>query len=78
MKWQGRQGSDNVEDRRGMSPKGMAVGGGIGTIVIVLLVLLLGGDMHQVILNREILLMQVFDDKNSSDTINTPDTSVFE
>jgi predicted metalloprotease len=44
MKWQGRQGSDNVEDRRGMSTKGMAVGGGIGTIVIVLIVLLLGGD----------------------------------
>jgi len=44
MKWQGRQGSDNVEDRRGMSSGKMAIGGGIGTIVIVLLVLLLGGD----------------------------------
>ncbi len=44
MKWQGRQGSDNVEDRRGMSTGKMAIGGGIGTIVIVLLVLLLGGD----------------------------------
>ncbi|MBN2633196.1 MAG: neutral zinc metallopeptidase [Bacteroidales bacterium] len=44
MKWQGRQGSGNVEDRRGMSTGKMAVGGGIGTIVIVLLVLLLGGD----------------------------------
>jgi uncharacterized protein len=44
MKWKGREGSDNVEDRRGMSTGRMAVGGGIGTIVIVLLVLLLGGD----------------------------------
>ncbi len=44
MKWQGRQGSDNVEDRRGMSTGKMAIGGGIGTIVIVLVVLLLGGD----------------------------------
>ncbi|HOO98187.1 MAG TPA: neutral zinc metallopeptidase [Bacteroidales bacterium] len=44
MKWKGRQGSGNVEDRRGMSTGKMAVGGGIGTIVIVLLVLLLGGD----------------------------------
>jgi predicted metalloprotease len=44
MKWQGRQGSGNVEDRRGMSTGRMAVGGGIGTIVIVLIVLLLGGD----------------------------------
>ena len=49
MKWQGRQGSGNVEDRRGMSPKGMAVGGGLGTIVIVILVLLLGGDPSQVL-----------------------------
>lgn len=49
MKWQGRQGSDNVEDRRGMSPKGMAVGGGIGTIVIVILILLLGGDPSQLL-----------------------------
>ncbi len=47
MKWQGRQGSDNVEDRRGMSGGKMALGGGIGTIVIVLLVLLLGGDPSQ-------------------------------
>lgn len=30
MKWQGRQGSDNVEDRRGMTPGRMAIGGGIG------------------------------------------------
>jgi predicted metalloprotease len=44
MKWQGRQGSNNVEDRRGMSTGRIAVGGGIGTIVLVLVVLLLGGD----------------------------------
>jgi predicted metalloprotease len=44
MKWQGRRGSDNVEDRRGMSRGTKVVGGGIGTLVIVLLVYLLGGD----------------------------------
>ncbi len=44
MKWQGRRGSDNVEDRRGMSTGTKIVGGGIGTLVIVLLVYLLGGD----------------------------------
>ena len=44
MKWKGREGSGNVEDRRGMSTGRMAVGGGIGTIVILLIVLLLGGD----------------------------------
>ncbi|MBA2647078.1 MAG: neutral zinc metallopeptidase, partial [Pyrinomonadaceae bacterium] len=31
MRWSGRRESQNVEDRRGMSRGGMAVGGGIGT-----------------------------------------------
>ena len=45
MKWEGRQGSDNVEDRRGMGTTGkVAIGGGIGTVLIALVVLLLGGD----------------------------------
>jgi len=44
MKWQGRQGSGNIEDRRGSSTGRIAVGGGIGTIVIVLIIWLLGGD----------------------------------
>ena len=44
MKWQGRQESGNIEDRRGRSTGRMAIGGGIGTIVIVLIVWLLGGD----------------------------------
>jgi uncharacterized protein len=44
MKWQGRQGSGNVEDRRGMSRGGKMIGGGLGTIVIIIIVLLLGGD----------------------------------
>jgi uncharacterized protein len=51
MKWQGRQGSGNIEDRRGMSSGRMAVGGGIGTIVIVVIVLLLGGDPSQLLNN---------------------------
>jgi predicted metalloprotease len=49
MKWQGRRGSDNIEDRRGMSTGTKVVGGGIGTLVIVLLVMLLGGDPQSVI-----------------------------
>ena len=48
MKTEGRRTSGNVEDRRGMSTGKMAVGGGIGTIVIVLVVLLLGGDPSEV------------------------------
>ncbi len=50
MRWQGRRQSSNVEDRRGLSPRGM-VGGGIGTIVIILVVLLLGGDPTSLIQN---------------------------
>lgn len=49
MKTEGRRTSGNVEDRRGMSRGKMAVGGGIGTIVIALVVLLLGGDPSQVV-----------------------------
>ena len=43
MRWQGRRQSSNVEDKRGLSSKGV-IGGGIGSIVIILVVLLLGGD----------------------------------
>ncbi len=46
MRWKGRQGSSNIEDRRGVSPKTL-VGGGIGGVVIMLLVYLLGGDPGQ-------------------------------
>jgi uncharacterized protein len=43
MRWIGRRQSGNVEDRRGMSGGGMAMGGGIGGIVIVLILSLLTG-----------------------------------
>ncbi|MES2374743.1 MAG: neutral zinc metallopeptidase [Bacteroidota bacterium] len=44
MLWQGRRESSNVEDRRGISGRGIAAGGGIGTLIIGLLYFLLGGD----------------------------------
>jgi uncharacterized protein len=48
MLWQGRRGSSNVEDRRGMSGGQVAVGGGIlGVIALVLNFLLGGGDVSQ-------------------------------
>jgi predicted metalloprotease len=52
MKWQGREGSDNVEDRRGISGKHVAIGGGVGTIVIAIIILLLGGDPSQLLNTR--------------------------
>ncbi|MCY7420328.1 MAG: neutral zinc metallopeptidase [Chitinophagaceae bacterium] len=44
MFWRGREGSSNVEDRRGVSGGGLAVGGGIGGIIIALIYMFLGGD----------------------------------
>lgn len=49
MRWQGQRQSTNVEDRRGMGGKGLAVGGGLGTIVLLVLALLLGGDPSQLL-----------------------------
>ncbi len=53
MKWQGRRGSSNVEDRRGISGGRMVAGGGIGTIVILLIIWLLGGDPSQILNQME-------------------------
>lgn len=50
MRWKGRRESSNIEDRRGDSPKGI-VGGGIGTVVIVIVVLLPGGDPASMLQN---------------------------
>ena len=47
MRWQGGRESDNVEDERSVSPQQMMVGGGLGTIVIVILGLLFGADPAQ-------------------------------
>jgi predicted metalloprotease len=45
MLWRGREGSGNVEDRRGMSGGGgLAIGGGIGGLIIYLLYSFLGGN----------------------------------
>lgn len=51
MRWQGGRRSENVEDRRGMSVGrgGIAVGGGLGTVILVLLVMFLGGDPRAVL-----------------------------
>ena len=49
MKWLGRRGSTNIEDRRGMSTGTKVVGGGVGTLVIALIVWLLGGDPSSLI-----------------------------
>lgn len=48
MLWQGREGSSNVDDRRGVSRGGLVAGGGIvGVIILVLNFFLGGGDVSQ-------------------------------
>jgi predicted metalloprotease len=47
MLWRGRQGSSNVNDRRGASGGSIAAGGGVGAIIIALLYMFLGGDPSQ-------------------------------
>jgi predicted metalloprotease len=42
MKWRGRAGSGNVSDRRGMGGN-LAIGGGIGGVIVLILSLLFGG-----------------------------------
>lgn len=49
MRWIGGRESGNVEDRRGSGGRGLAIGGGIGTIVIAIIVTLLGGDPSEIL-----------------------------
>lgn len=51
MRWKGRRVSDNVEDRRGLTGRQAAVGGGLGAIALAVIVLLLGGDPQEVMQN---------------------------
>jgi uncharacterized protein len=47
MRWQGGRQSDNLEDRRRMSPTGVAIGG-VSTLIVVIVGLLLGFDPNQI------------------------------
>jgi len=49
MRWQGRQQSTNVEDRRGSSGRRIAFGGGIGTLVLIVVALLFGENPLQLL-----------------------------
>lgn len=66
MRWRGRRQSSNVEDRRGRSPKG-ALSGGIGTVVIILIVWLLGGNPLELLNNIQL------DSNNSTSTYQGSD-----
>ncbi len=49
MRWQDERRSENIEDRRRAVPAGVAVGGGVGTLLIVLVAMFLGADPRQVL-----------------------------
>lgn len=49
MLWKGQRQSENVEDRRGISGGGLAIGGGLGGIVVLVIALLLGADPRQLL-----------------------------
>ena len=49
MRWQGRRASSNVEDQRASGPRRVALGGGLGGIVIVVVLILFGADPKRVL-----------------------------
>ncbi len=49
MRWKDQRRSENVEDRRGLTPGGIAIGGGIGTLILALVAIFLGADPRQVL-----------------------------
>lgn len=65
MRWRGERQSSNIEDRRGMSAGRVAIGGGLGSIVILILALLLGADPRQ-------LLEQVPTEPSSGGQVSRP------
>jgi predicted metalloprotease len=59
MLWQGQRESDNVEDARGSGGGGRIVlGGGIGTVILVVLYLVLGGDPQALFNSQQAQLPQ--------------------
>ncbi len=47
MRWQGREGSKNIEDRRSMAPAAVGGGGILAVIAAIIFTLLRGGDPQQ-------------------------------
>ena len=59
MLWQGRRESENVEDVRGSGGgRRLVLGGGIGTVILVVLYLLLGGDPQALFNSQQAQLPQ--------------------
>jgi len=51
MRWEGREQSTNVEDRRGMATAagGLVAGGGVGSIILMIIMIFLGANPQQLL-----------------------------
>src|SRR5881394_36278 len=50
MLWRGQRQSENIEDQRGgFGRGGLAIGGGLGGVVVLIIALLLGADPRQLL-----------------------------
>jgi predicted metalloprotease len=49
MRWKDERRSDNVEDERRVQPAGIAIGGGIGTLILALVAIYFGADPRAVL-----------------------------
>lgn len=49
MRWRGERQSSNIEDQRGLSGGKVAVGGGLGTLLVIIIALLFGADPRQLL-----------------------------
>src|SRR3954449_4055383 len=58
MLWQGHRESENVDDARGSGGGRLVMGGGIGTVILVVLYLLLGGDPQALFNSQQAQLQQ--------------------
>lgn len=80
MRWKDGRRSDNVEDRRGMTPGRMVGGGGLGIIVIALIAMFFGVDPSQLlqILNQTGLNQTTQEEPSSRSTQPRPDDELAE
>src|SRR3954469_19243863 len=58
MLWQGQRESENVDDARGSGGGRLVMGGGIGTVILVVLYLVLGGDPQALFNSQQAQLPQ--------------------
>jgi predicted metalloprotease len=49
MRWRGERQSENIEDRRGAPGRKIALGGGLGTLLIIVIALIFGADPQRLL-----------------------------